>query len=437
MAKKQSSKGSTRGGSKRVDPPAISTSEFVSRREKVLRSLKGAPAVVFAGEGSAPISGKWVPNQHFLYLTGIESEPGAALLFDPSQPDASKRIVLFLTPVDPEGQRWDGYRPEISSALKEQLGFSTIYRTGGPARYMLSGLLTHAARRAKRLACLHPFAVPPVSPGPDLILYRQIAERIPGVSIEDRTMLLPEMRSIKSKGELALMRKAAEVTAAGYDRAFEVIGPGVSERDIHHALVHTYQTVGIAGGSGTPYNPIVAAGINATILHYNDNDCVVGEDDLILIDSGSSYHGYACDVTRAIPASGRFSRRQREIYEIVLESQLAGIKAAKAGAYMWQVDKATRDVIAEAGYADTYIHGVGHQLGLETHDATPDGPLAPGMVITIEPGVYLPDEKLGVRIEDDILITASGNQNLTSMIPKSPEEVEKALSEGRRRAGVR
>ena len=149
-----------------------------------------------------------------------------------------------------------------------------------------------------------------------------------------------------------------------------------------------------------------------------------------MIDSAAAYGGYAADVTRTLPVSGRFTAEQREVYEVVLRAQLAAIKAAKPGAKVSDVDSAARNVIEKAGYGDAFIHSTGHPLGLEVHDVMPDGPYRPGMVITIEPGVYFPERKLGVRIEDDILITAGGNRNLTSGIPKTVAEVEAAMAVG-------
>jgi Xaa-Pro aminopeptidase len=145
------------------------------------------------------------------------------------------------------------------------------------------------------------------------------------------------------------------------------------------------------------------------------------------MDCAAAYGGYASDVTRTLPASGSFSKDQREIYEIVLESQLAAIAAAKPGATYTDVDAAARAVIEKAGYGEAFIHGTGHPVGLEVHDVTPDGPLKPGMVITIEPGIYLPERGYGVRIEDDILITETGNRDLTSAVPKTVEAVEAAM----------
>jgi Xaa-Pro aminopeptidase len=158
-----------------------------------------------------------------------------------------------------------------------------------------------------------------------------------------------------------------------------------------------------------------------------DNSQPVGAEDLIVIDSGAAYRGYAADITRTFPASGKFTGDQREVYDEVLKSQLAGIKAVRPGVKMSEVDAAARDVIERAGFGAAFIHNIGHQLGLQVHDVTPDGALKTGMVVTIEPGIYLPERKIGVRIEDDILVTARGNKNLTAAVPKTVADVEAAM----------
>lgn len=400
--------------------PSISTKEYADRRRRLLKSLDGAVGIVFAGDHPPPYLRPWRADPQFAYLTGIDNEQGAAVLFDPTADDPSRRIVLLLRPVDPEMDRWDGYREQIGTALRTRTGFDTVMRLAALPR-----LLSTAARRCKRLACLHAF-VPHTSGGlsPDLALFRKVQEKIPGVTIEDRTLLLAEMRAVKSATEIALMKRAAQATAAGYRAAFAALRPGVGERDVQRAMERAYID---AGAEDTAYESIVGSGLNGTVLHYNANNGVCGAGDLLVIDSGARYGGYACDVTRTLPVSGRFTKEQRDLYSIVLRAQEAAIRAARPGAPMWRVDRAARDIIEKAGLGDAYIHGIGHQLGLEVHDITPDGTLKPGMVVTIEPGVYLPERKTGVRIEDDILVTRTGNTNLTSAIPKSIADIEAAM----------
>jgi len=393
--------------------------EYQLRRAAVLRQLKGAAGVVFAGEGSPPLLGRWRPESSFYYLTGLENEAGAAVLFDPTAESPKRRCVLFLRPLNPERERWDGYREQISAALKARTGFETIMRSEG-----LPAALTTSARRGKRLACLHPFSVYPAEVSPDLAAFKKVAERVAGVNLEDRTDLLASLRAVKSATELRLIRRAITMTAAGYSAAMKVIRPGATEDQVGQAIERTYRA---EGARGPAFNSIIGSGLSSTVLHYMDNSGVLQKGDLLVIDSGAECSGYAADVTRTFPVSGRFTPEQREVYEAVLRAQRAAIRAARVGTTMSTVDEAARQVLEKAGYGDAFIHGIGHQLGIQVHDITPDGPLKAGMVVTIEPGVYFPERKMGVRIEDDVLIKRQGNEVLTAAIPRTVKEVEAAL----------
>ncbi|OFW61639.1 MAG: hypothetical protein A2133_04645 [Actinobacteria bacterium RBG_16_64_13] len=401
--------------------PTISVDEYRQRRQRVLHALEGAAAVVFAGTevASDSLRSRWKTDRFFWYLTGIDQEGGAAVLFDPSAEDPDRRVTLFLRPRDPEMERWDGGRSPLDSALKTKTGFTSLLRTGS-----LPGRLTDAARRTKRLACLHPFASYAADISPDFAVFKKVCDRVPGVAIEDRTEILPGMRAAKSPAEVALIERAVAATVAGYEAALRFVRPGVTEQEIADILTAGFRTLG-----GEPaFEPIVGTGIHGTVLHHIDLNHVVNDGDLIVIDYAAACCGYASDVTRTLPAAGTFTPEQRGLYEVVLEANLAAMDAARPGATITDVQNATLKVISAAGYADYFIHGISHQLGIEVHDATPDGPLAPGMVLTIEPGIYLPERGVGIRIEDDILINASGNVNLTAAIPKTVEAIEAAMA---------
>jgi len=404
--------------------PSIPLDEYAQRRNKLLRSLKGAVGLVFAGEQTSHLADSWRPHAHFLYLTGIEGESGAAIMLDPTHPVEKRRVMLFLRPLNPEVEKWDGLRAEVGAALRRETGVETIFRTN-----MLPRFLRDAARRSKRLACLHPLAshVRPVSP--DLDVFRKVAERIPGVTIEDQSELIPQMRSSKSRAEIAMIQHAVDITATGYQAVLERLKPGMSEFEVQEMLEHAYK---VGGSRGTLYRTIVGGGVNATVLHYRANDQTLEDGDLVCIDSAAEYGGYSADVTRTFPINGTFTDRQREIYNLVLKAQQAAIRAVKPGVRIADVDKAARDVIEKAGYGDHFFHGIGHHLGLETHDASPDEPVRQGAVLTIEPGVYLPDERIGVRIEDDVVVTKTGSRNLSTKIPKKADEIEKIMADARK-----
>lgn len=403
----------------------MNVSEFVARRKAVLERLGSSVAVVFAGDGPPSLHGVWQPDWNFYYLTGIRDEAGAAVLFDPKSEDPKRRCVLFLKPRNPELEAWDGYRDAITDGLKKQTGFETIVRTTYLPRF-----LTTAGRKRKSFACLHPFSVYEAPVSGDLAVFRKVAERCLGVSIKDETNMLPSMRAIKSRAELAVMEKAAAATAKGYEALAKAIRPGLSESEAQRVLEEGFRA---GGGTGTGYNSIVGAGVNSTVLHYNANNQTMKDGDLLLVDAAARVGGYTADVTRTFPVNGKFTREQREVYEVVLAALEAGIKAVRPGVHMHEVEEASRRVIEKAGFGDAFIHGIGHQLGIEVHDSTPDGPLKAGMVVTIEPGVYLPEKKIGVRIEDDVVVTGKGAKNLTAMIPKKAADVEVMMRGGKRR----
>ncbi len=393
---------------------------YANRRAQLLSTLKDSVGLVMAGDADASLHGEFRAHPHFQYLTGIIDEPGAVLLLDPLNPVEARRVILFLKPLNPELEKWDGFREEISSSLKSTYGVSTIMRTTAFARFLLD-----ATKRAKRFALLHPLSAHTAPVSPDLEVFRRSAERIPGSSIIDHTQLLAVMRAAKCPAERTLMQRAADITAKGYASVLANLKPGLTEFDVQELVEHGYRT---NGARKSAYTTIAGGAFNATVLHYHGNHAPLRSGEVILIDSGAEYMGYACDVTRTFPVNGTFTKRQREIYEIVLEAQLAAIAATKAGTTFAAIDKAARDVITKAGYGDAFFHGCGHHLGLEVHDITPEGPIPENAVITIEPGIYLPSENLGVRIEDDILVTKkAGGVNLTEAIPKSIEAIERAM----------
>lgn len=405
--------------------PTIPLDEFAARRSRLLRSLKDRVGLVFAGQGNAHLDRTYEPDPNFAYLTGVIDEPGAILMLDPTHPVTDRQQILFLRPLDPETEKWDGYRLEITKALRDRTGFRSIFRTGQFGRFLLD-----AARRAKTLAALHPLAQHDQPVSPDLKVFHQLAERIPQAQISDHSDALPDLRAVKSAKEVAMIRKAIEITAAGFDAVFASVRPGMNEFDVQELLEHTYRT---SGARRTSFATIAGSGINSTVLHYGANDKVIENGDLICIDTGARFGpiggSYCADITRTIPANGVFTDRQKEIYNIVLRALTAATKAARPGVTINDIDKAARAVITKAGYGDYFIHGTSHHLGLETHDANP-GPgatLRPGCVITIEPGIYIPDESIGVRIEDDVQITKDGCTVLTTKVPKTVAAIEKAM----------
>lgn len=401
--------------------PTIPLTEYASRRKKLMTTLKKSVAVVFAGNlEHSHLPAPYRPHPHFEYLAGVVDEPGAILLLDPANPIEARREILFLKPIDPEIDKWDGYRLEIGSELKGRYGFKTIFR-----EYQLGRFLLEAVRRSKSVACVHPLAQHDQPVSPDLELFGKVMARVPGTSLEDMSEAVAKMRSIKSTKEVAMIQKGIDITACGFDAVLRNLKPGLNEFEVQETLEHGFRS---NGSRRLSFDTIVGSGVNTTVLHYVANDQAIEDGDLVLIDAGAMFGGYGADITRTYPANGRFTKRQKEIYNIVLQANEAAIKATKPGVRLADLDKIARAVITKAGYGDYFIHSIGHHIGLETHDVTPDQALKPGSVFTIEPGIYIPDEAIGVRIEDDILVTKTGYKNLSVKIPKTVAAIEKAMA---------
>ena len=269
---------------------------------------------------------------------------------------------------------------------------------------------------------------------------RQLA---PFASIENVAPEIAKLRSVKSAGEIDLIRKSTEATIEAHFAAMQAVRPGVYEYEIAALMKYEYER---RGCERSAYPPIVGSGFNSTVLHYDKNRRRMEAGDMLVLDVGGEYSGYATDITRTLPVSGRFTKRQREIYEIVLGAQRAAIAAARPGASLRRsgpnsLHRIALEYLNEEGkkrlgepLGEYFIHGLGHHVGLAVHDPSErSATLQPGMVITIEPGVYIPDEGLGVRIEDMILITEDGNEVMTRRLPRDPDEIERIMAGGKRR----
>ncbi len=259
------------------------------------------------------------------------------------------------------------------------------------------------------------------------------------VAFADGTQKISQVRTIKDAGELTLMKKAADASAAAHLAAMKAMKPSVTEHEIGSLMQYEFQR---RGCERPAYQPIVGAGFNSTVLHYGAGPKVIKDGDIVVIDVGGEYSMYANDTTRTVPANGKFTPRQREIYNIVLGAQQAAIQAFRSGvSKLSRTGEGSLNEIARQ-YIDThgkdlhgqslgqyFIHGLGHRVGLNVHDPGPnDVPLGPGEVFTIEPGIYIPEENVGVRIEDTFYVDSTGRLlSLTPNLPRTVEEVEKAM----------
>jgi Xaa-Pro aminopeptidase len=257
---------------------------------------------------------------------------------------------------------------------------------------------------------------------PDLDLYGKVTARIPGVDIRNSSHFIERMRMVKSDDEIAAIEEAIRITHEGLTAVAAAMQPGMMEYQLDGVLEETFKR---QGSQHMAFAPIVGAGKETTVLHYERRDQPLQSGQLLLLDVGARWNRYCADISRTFPVGGKFTTRQAEIYDIVLRAQQAAIDAIRPGITVDSVHQIARNIIRQAGYADAFIHGTSHHLGLDVHDVADYSlPLAPGMVITVEPGIYLPEEELGVRIEDDVLVTRTGSRVLSGFIPRGRSEVE-------------
>jgi len=394
------------------------------RRQAVMEKFKTGAALVvneMKFEGARE-------GMDFYYLTGID-EPEAGLLLQPTAKPppfhTMAREILFLSPLDSEGERVHGARAMLpSNALEVSTGIATILRL----RALPTALVDACVHRGG-LVYLGRFVADP-RPKPRVMeLYGKTLERTYGCKVSDLNGTLARMREVKEPAELQLMRQAIAYTGAGHAAALKAIRPGATEFQVKDAVESAFRK---AGSRHVAYDSIVGSGTNSTFLHYPKDDRTMKAGELILIDAAGEAEYYAADITRTYPVNGKYTAEQRVLYDIVLKAQNAGIAAARAGVRVADVDAAVRKVIEDAGYGDYAIHGCCHFVGLEVHDAGDyDAPLPAGAVITVEPGIYIPQRGTGVRIEDEILITAGGSELLSGAIPRDPGEIERLMAAGR------
>ena len=424
-----------------------SNQEYQARRAK-LRASIDAPVVVFGYTGHEDTSefAVFYQETYFYYLTGHD-EPGAALIILPDAPkdaargpageaaSAGPREILYLPPRNPEQEHWEGAKLGPSDpGIAEKTGFESV-----ESYAKLSADLARFAADYPHLYTL--------LPAPDDDGYPHLANSVafvraaaPHVKLKDATALLDAMRQVKSAGELALMQKAIDASIDAQFDAMRHMRPGLFEYQVAARMKEVHE---MAGCEREAYAPIVGAGFNSTVLHYATLNNQIMDGDIVVLDVGGEYGGYAADITRTLPANGKFTPRQREIYDIVLGAQNAALAAVKPGAVMYGQTGSLQQIVID--YFRThghdrqghtleryYIHGVSHNLGLDVHDpGDVNRPLVPGMVITVEPGLYIPEENLGVRIEDDVLVTADGYKLLTERLPRNADEIEKIMAEAK------
>ena len=439
--------------------PCISQREFAERRERLVAQLPVNSMVVVPSaqlqHRNSDVESPFRQDSDFYYLSGFD-EPDALILIS-----KSKSIVtytLFCQPRDPEMEIWNGYRAGPEGVLVDYLADKSfsIFETDERLPELLDGI-------ESVYLCMGTIYQTEVRVEQWLKSMRK--KRRQGVSVPSRLVelspVLHEMRLFKSAQEIDVMRAAGEISAQAHVRAMQVCRPGLMEYQLEAEITYHFMQHGCRLPA---YSSIVGGGKNACVLHYISNNAVLREGDLVLIDAGCEMDYYAGDITRTFPVNGRFSDAQRALYELVLKAQLACLAVLKPGIPWEETHDISVRVITEGlvelgllkgkpqelidcgAYKAFYMHRLGHWLGMDVHDvgdykvAGEWRPLQPGMVMTVEPGIYIaPDNEnvdvcwrgIGIRIEDDVLITAEGCEVLTASVPKTVEDIEALMAAAR------
>jgi Xaa-Pro aminopeptidase len=393
-------------------------------------------------------------DSDYLYVTGFEEPSGCALLVVPPG-DGAVKLVLFVRPKDREKEIWNGFRAGVEGA-RETYGADEAY-TVGEIEEKLPAFLDRAGPLWYRLGHSREWDERVSRIVRDLRARARLGSEAPS-EIIDPARVVHELRLVKTADEIAKLRQAAEITAEAHLAAMRDGHEGRREYQVQAEIEYAFRR---RGGSGPGYGTIVATGANSCILHYRAGDALLKDGDVCLVDAGGEYAWYTADVTRTFPVSGEFTKAQRALYDVVLEAQLAAIDAVRPGTTVEAIhDVATQKLtegmislglldgsvderLADKAFRRYYMHRSGHWLGLDVHDAgayAVNGkprPLVPGMVLTVEPGLYVAADDsaapeamrgVGIRIEDDILVTEAGHENLTAAAPKDPREVEMACT---------
>ncbi|MGL5081283.1 MAG: aminopeptidase P N-terminal domain-containing protein [Microcoleaceae cyanobacterium] len=431
--------------------------EYQQRRQQLMDKV-GSGTAVFRSAPMAvmhnDVEYAFRQDSDFFYLTGF-NETNAVAVFSPHHEE--HKFVLFVQPKDLEHETWSGYRVGVEKA-KEIYGADEVYPIAE-----LDEKLPQYLQKAERI--YYRFGRDQSFNNKIIQHWQQLIRVYPKhgtgpIAIQDVGTILHPLRLVKSEAELALMKRAAAISVQAHNHAWQFTQPGRYEYEIQAEIEYIFHSQG-----GTPaYPSIIASGANACILHYIENNCQIQSGNLLLIDAGCSYQYYNADITRTFPVDGQFTLEQKIIYELVLKAQLAAIEQVKPGNPYQQVHKTAvrvlveglmalglltgdiEEIIKEEKYKPFYMHRTGHWLGLDVHDVgvyqwgeNPQ-PLQPGQVLTVEPGIYISPEikpvegqpevdqrwrGIGVRIEDDVLVTSEGYDVLTAGVPKSVEAMER------------
>jgi Xaa-Pro aminopeptidase len=414
----------------------IPKSEYRARRQKLLSQIKdGIIVMVGAREEDLGEVGRFRQHNDFMYLTGVQT-PAAYLIFVPPNvvPNKGQHETVFIPPRDVRHEQWTGVQIGPGADGERFFGVEEV----APSTSFKERLTQVLAPQAGDAKPPKVYTIIPTGPGSDISRESRFIETLrkdfPKNEIVDLSKIVAEMRKVKSAAEFELLQKAVDISLAGHREIVSAIKPGAYEYEAQAAL----EAVWTRMGSERPgYPSIIGSGINGTILHYNENRKRIEAGELVVVDAAAEYSYYTADITRTFPASGKFTPRQREVYQLVLDAQRAAEKAFVLGkSSIADLQRAAREVMKASPLRDKqgntldkyFIHGLGHWIGMDVHDVGVYGVLPVGAAFTIEPGIYLPDEGFGVRIEDDYLVTDKGLVKMSSKLPSEPDEIEKMMT---------
>jgi Xaa-Pro aminopeptidase len=372
----------------------------------------------------------WRQDSGFFYFTGIDY-PKCSLLLIPGT-EGKTEEYLFIPPVDAEMEKWNG-KMLTKEEAKETSGIKNVLYNDS-----LLPTLFRNQKWKEVLYCELNENFPDLAMTPHHLLLADLRNRLPGLQQKKLNLLTSPMRMVKQPQEVEVIEQAISIVKTALDSVMKKLKPGMMEYQIEAELAFHYI---FNGCKRFGFDPIVASGSNATVLHYITNNDRLKDGDLVLIDTGGEFRMYSADITRVFPVSGKFSERQKECYQAVLEVNKLFISQLKPGTSWTTLHKLAGEMTGEIyhnfgliedpkKHLEVSYHKIGHHLGLDIHDVgNLDEPLEPGAVITVEPGVYLPDEGIGIRIEDNVLITESGCKVLSSNIPKEIEDIESIMAD--------
>ncbi|HYK77720.1 MAG TPA: aminopeptidase P family protein [Daejeonella sp.] len=424
---------------------SIDKNLFIDNRKNFCKALKPNSIAIFNANDEFPRSGDqtytFKQNADLFYLSGIDQEQTLLILF-PDCPNPLYREVLFLRQTNEYIAVWEGHKYTMEEARKVS-GIESVFWLDELWNILPS--IIHYASTIYLNTNENDRYVPQV-PYRDLRFIQEMKQRYPLHHYERAAPILRSLRTIKSETEIELTQKACNITRDAFIRILKFIKPGVKEYEIEAEIIHEFIR---QGATGHAYNPIIASGTNANILHYNDNNQVCKDGDVILFDFGAEYANYNADLSRSVPVNGRFTPRQKEVYNavhrVMNESKKMLVSGTIWNEYHEEVGKIMESELIGLGLLDRhdvakqdpamplykkyFMHGTSHHLGLDVHDfASRYEPFKVGNILTCEPGIYIQAEGLGIRLENDILITADGNIDLMADIPLQAEEIEEIMN---------